>query len=416
MDTLTHTLAGMLLGECAARCVPEGRSSIPLEQRRALYIGLLAVGSNLPDADFIYSLVTGSKLDYLLHHRGYSHTVVGLIVAAMLLYAAGRAWLRRNHLQPPAVELRWLAAAALAGPVLHVSMDATNTYGVHPFWPFDARWHYGDSVFIVEPLFWAAALPLLGLLQSLALRLLMAVVTTAALALLFSAGLFPLPLRLMIVAAMLGGLVVGHFTTPRIALLTAIAAWCTVTGVFLGAHGFAARTVADFVVRTDPQATTLDAVLTPLPSNPLCWEVILVQLHAERYRLRRATLTLMPGWIAAGDCPNRDLDTAVNAPMRAVPAPDTEQWQWYGEFSIEPRAFAELVARRCEAAAFMTFSRVPWLARGAAGWQLGDLRYDRDLEAGFSELELRDGVVACPAHMAPWREPRSDLLSHSAEP
>ncbi len=45
-------------------------------------------------------------------------------------------------------------------PLLHIAMDFTNNYGVHPFWPVDNRWFYGDSVFIIEPLFWAACAPL----------------------------------------------------------------------------------------------------------------------------------------------------------------------------------------------------------------------------------------------------------------
>jgi len=156
---------------------------------------------------------------------------------------------------------------------------------------------------------------------------------------------------------------------------------------------------------------TLDRVLTPLPSNPLCWEVILVQLHAEQYRLRRATLALAPAWVSAADCPNRDLDTAVSAPLHAVPVADTDQWRWFGEFSTPAGAIVELVAKRCEAAAFMKFSRAPWMARVSGAWRLGDLRYDRELEAGFSEVDLPDGKAACPAHVPPWRAPRSDLLS-----
>src|ERR1044071_366660 len=189
MDTLTHTLAGMLLGECAARSLPERRSTVPLDQRRRLYLPLLTVGSNLPDADFVYSLVTGSKLDYLLHHRGHSHTVIGLLIGTWLLYAGASAWLRRSQAQLTGLDRSWLAAACLLGPVLHVAMDATNTYGVHPFWPFDARWHYGDAVFIAEPLLWVAAVPLLGLLQSSGLRLGFALLVIAALGLLFSTGL-----------------------------------------------------------------------------------------------------------------------------------------------------------------------------------------------------------------------------------
>ena len=36
----------------------------------------------------------------------------------------------------------------------HLVLDSWNSYGVHPFYPFDMRWYYGDAMFIVEPWLW----------------------------------------------------------------------------------------------------------------------------------------------------------------------------------------------------------------------------------------------------------------------
>ena len=36
----------------------------------------------------------------------------------------------------------------------HVPLDALNSYGVHPFYPVDSSWYFGDAVFIFEPGFW----------------------------------------------------------------------------------------------------------------------------------------------------------------------------------------------------------------------------------------------------------------------
>jgi inner membrane protein len=411
MDTLTHTLAGLVLGECAARSIPTPRTALSLAQRRALYITLLTFGSNLPDSDFLYSLVSGSKLDYLLHHRGHTHTLVGLALGALLLFGAGWFWLRRRRWPVQRADFIWLAAGALLGPVLHVSMDFTNTYGVHPFWPFTDRWLYGDAVFIVEPLLWAAALPAVGLIQNHWLRLVIMATVAGALALLFSSELLAAPLRLFLVTAMLGGLLLGHYCSPRTALFAAAATWAAVTATFLVAHDLAARAVKEFTARGEPDSVLLDHVLTPLPSNPLCWEVILVQLRGEQYSLRRGTLALAPRWLQAADCPNRDLENAASAPLSAVRAASTEQWQWFGEFNAARTELTQLAATRCDAAAFMRFSRAPWWSSIAGRVRLGDLRYDREPEAGFSEIELRD---ACPHHMPPWRPPRLDLLLRAA--
>ena len=70
MDNLTHTLAGVLIGESIARFVPAGHSSLALPQRRTLLVVLSAVCSNLPDSDLLYTLASGHKLDYLSQHRG----------------------------------------------------------------------------------------------------------------------------------------------------------------------------------------------------------------------------------------------------------------------------------------------------------------------------------------------------------
>ncbi|HKE93652.1 MAG TPA: hypothetical protein VKB34_05035, partial [Povalibacter sp.] len=61
-------------------------------------------------------------------------------------------------------------------------------------------------------------------------------------------------------------------------------------------------------------------------------------------------------------------------------------------------------------AAFLRFSRVPWTLRREHAWIIGDLRFDREPELGFAELELVDGQERCPRHVPPWIEPRSDLL------
>jgi hypothetical protein len=57
------------------------------------------------------------------------------------------------------------------GLALHLAMDYTNSYGLHPWYPFNARWFYGDMVFIVEPLFWVVlGVPLAMLVQRPGLR------------------------------------------------------------------------------------------------------------------------------------------------------------------------------------------------------------------------------------------------------
>lgn len=159
MDNITHTLIGTLVGEVVARAAPSNRSNLPAPLRRNLCVTLAAIGSNLPDSDLLYSFF-GGKVNYLLHHRGHTHTIVIALLLGAAVMGITRWWLRRRGLQPSRQDLLLLMGILLFTPLLHIGMDFTNNYGVHPLWPFNNQWFYGDSVFIIEPLFWAACAPL----------------------------------------------------------------------------------------------------------------------------------------------------------------------------------------------------------------------------------------------------------------
>ncbi|HET8875499.1 MAG TPA: metal-dependent hydrolase, partial [Casimicrobiaceae bacterium] len=170
MDNVTHTLIGALLGESAARLAPPAGNGRQAKLRRGLFLAVAIVGSNFPDADLLSTLGADGKLAYLLEHRGHTHTVAGALLISLAMLGGCALWQRWRGLVLPARDRRWLVALALLAPLFHIAMDALNTYGVHPWWPFDNRWYYGDAVFIVEPLFWAAAAPLAFLLRSCTAR------------------------------------------------------------------------------------------------------------------------------------------------------------------------------------------------------------------------------------------------------
>ena len=200
MDNLTHTLIGVLVGETVHTVAPSNASGLTESQRRNLFLPVMVVGSNLPDLDFLYSTFSGNKLDYLLEHRGHSHTVVGAVLTALLLLAACELWMRIAKRTPTRGDRRWLAVAALLGPLLHIAMDGTNSYGVHPFWPVHNGWLYGDAVFIVEPALWIAAAPLTFRLRTVVARVLVALVLFAGIALSVTTGLVPRPFTVALAA------------------------------------------------------------------------------------------------------------------------------------------------------------------------------------------------------------------------
>lgn len=404
MDTLTHALAGALIGELATRSRAAGDSGLSAQQQRSLFLSLAIAGSNLPDADFLYSLVTGSKLDYLLHHRGHTHTIIGALIGSLLMMVACEAWMRWRRLAPARQDRYRLYGLALLTPLLHVAMDSTNTYGVHPFWPFDNGWHYGDAVFIMEPLFWVAALPLFFTLKTRIARASIVAMMLGAGAWLIDLGLIPLASGVLLSGVALAMLAAGYFLSRRAALTVGACTWAGMTGLFILAHDIAQARTAAFSNERYAAATTLNQILSPMPVNPLCWEVILVQAQDDRYVLRRAMLSLAPSWIPAALCPGRRLKDNTTVPLAEVADAGADYWHWHGEYAMPRDRLSQLTATRCEAAAFMHFARAPWASMIDGQWILGDMRYDREPELGFSEIALAPDEQ-CPAHIPPWIPP-----------
>ncbi len=409
MDNVTHTLIGALLGETLARTTQPDPRGLPGDARRNLLVAAAAIGSNLPDVDVLYSFI-GGKVNYLLQHRGHSHTIIGALALAAAAFAIARWRLARRSQGPSAHDLRWLAGTLAITPLLHIGMDFTNNYGVHPFWPLANRWFYGDAVFIVEPLLWAACAPLALTSRTWLARCIVAAVLAIAIGLALFSGLvppFPAIALIVMIAAML---LLAWRTTPRTALAAGIALWLAVTVTFVGSSRIAARRVDTLAATLFRDDRLIDHVLTPMPANPLCWEVMLVQTQSGSVIARRAMLALAPSLIAADRCLSRSLDIPSSAPLERVQATDTPGLHWYGEIATNLDQLRTRVATDCEAAAAMRFIRVPWLATVGPATVLGDLRYDREKTLGFAEIELHDPPVACPPLVPNWRPPRADLL------
>ena len=429
MDNLTHTLIGLAAGEAAARLRQSNADSesrlsrvgidgaknvgLPWDVCRTLFITLAAVGGNLPDLDLLWSFRFGGrdKLGYLLQHRGYTHTVLGCIALALLLYLAVEIWMRRRRLTPTRRDRAELAGMALFGTFLHLAMDALNSYGVHPFWPVRNDWLYGDSVFILEPLYWVAVAPLLFVVRSLYTRVLLAVVQVAAVVVsaLASGSHSGWPIAIGTLIAVL--LWLGRSAPARTAAFASAAFMVCVTGTFVLAGRTAAADVEAIATKHFPSEHILDHVLTPSPTNPFCWDVLLLETDGERYSVRHGVLANAPRFITAEQCPDVTATTRITAPLHAVSAPDSTQIRWLGEFSMARQHLATLARSYCEAAQLLQFARAPFAIRADRGWVIGDLRFDREPQLGMSELAV--GGDPDPRHCrssVPWIPPRADLL------
>jgi len=132
-----------------------------LNRQSALATAALVLAAEAPDLDVFSRL--GGRVFGFVHHRGFTHTFLGLpVVAAIVLAVLWLYWRsyghRRQHpWQPPP---RWgrLYLLAILGGLSHILLDFTNNYGVRPFAPFSSRWYSWDIVFIVEPVLWVLLL------------------------------------------------------------------------------------------------------------------------------------------------------------------------------------------------------------------------------------------------------------------
>jgi len=145
MENLSHTLFGLVLSKAG------------LEEASPLATTALVVSSNLPDIDALFG-IRGGSLSYIKYHRGITHSFLGIACMAALLtlvlvYVDRRLRLRRDPFSRPARPARifWIS---ILGGLGHLLLDLTNNYGLRPLLPFNARWFYGDLIFIADPWIW----------------------------------------------------------------------------------------------------------------------------------------------------------------------------------------------------------------------------------------------------------------------
>lgn len=145
MEPIEH----LMTGACLARAG---------FNRKAAYATVaMTLAAEAPDLDTLWSVK--GPIAVFQHHRGWTHTFLGVPFEAALLVAVF--WLihrwrarRPTSVKPPKAPVRWglLYLFSVIALLSHLLLDWTNNYGVRPFFPFNPRWYAGSFVFIFEPL------------------------------------------------------------------------------------------------------------------------------------------------------------------------------------------------------------------------------------------------------------------------
>src|SRR6185295_6121097 len=117
---------------------------------------LCILAANAPDVD-VAVLIFRDRWAYLHHHRGITHSIIGVCVLALALplvfYLADVLIARFRHRQP-VVRFKGLLLASALTMATHPILDWSNNYGMRFLLPWNPRWFYGDFAFVIDPIFW----------------------------------------------------------------------------------------------------------------------------------------------------------------------------------------------------------------------------------------------------------------------
>jgi len=266
MDPLAHTLFGATMAEAG------------LKHKTALATATLIIGANIPDIDGAAMLISS---DYaLLVRRGWSHGILALLIWPFLLTGLmlfidrliRKRKQRRNrkHVGPPMRPFVLLGIAFL-GVWSHPFLDWLNTYGIRLLMPFSDTWFYGDTLFIIDPWFWllAGAGVVLARSNSWAGISGWILLATAATALIITAEVVPLTVKLIWLAGLAAIIIVrwtgrhSEYTQPiALTLLTALVFYIAL--MFTGAKLTASHARAQL---NEKGAGIIQVMANPVPTR-----------------------------------------------------------------------------------------------------------------------------------------------------
>ncbi len=409
MDNISHTVVGLAAGELIHRSLSAEETPAAQQTRRRLLLTACFAASNFPDLDLFLTPLLPAPLGYLLHHRGHTHTLLYEIPQAILLFAL--IWIlsksARALLRTSIAARTGLAVAIGMGFVLHLLMDSLNSYGIHPFHPFNSNWFYGDMVFIVEPLFWLAfGLPLAMTVKRKLVRwFLIGFFSITPLFFGFKGFLHPVALTfLFIVGGGLAWLELKKGPRSRQAIILSFAVALIFVGVQKMASLEAKQLVREGAAIRDASSIVLDVAATSSPTNPICWGFVSVEKDEANgtYRISRGRLSLIPELVSVAACPSVISETPDGQPeVKPGLVFLTDE---VGDLEL----LRKLAVENCHLNAWMRFARAPLVTTVEAS----DLRYASRGRANFSTMNLSEiDSHACSSAIPQWAMPRADMLA-----
>jgi len=146
MDTITHGIAGALIGKAVFRG-DDMFASHPMNRGRVITWSLM-LGAIFPDSDVFRDMFSHDKLLIITWHRSITHSLILLPLWALLLAAVTRAFANSRKWESPSFFA--LTGIYAAGILSHILLDLVTSFGTMIWSPLEWSRPAWDLIFIVD--------------------------------------------------------------------------------------------------------------------------------------------------------------------------------------------------------------------------------------------------------------------------
>jgi len=146
MDTITHGIAGALIGKAVFRG-EDMFASHPMNRGRVITWSLM-LGAIFPDSDVLRDLFSSDKLLIVTWHRSITHSLVLLPMWALLLAGITRAVASWRKWEAPSFAA--LSVIYVVGILSHILLDLVTSFGTMIWSPLEWSRPAWDLIFIVD--------------------------------------------------------------------------------------------------------------------------------------------------------------------------------------------------------------------------------------------------------------------------
>ena len=146
MDTITHGIAGALIGKAVFR--GEDMFALRPMNRGRFITWSLMLGAIFPDSDVFRDIFSHDKLLIVTWHRSITHSLVLLPLWALLLAGITRAFAKWRKWETPSFAA--LTGIYAVGILSHILLDLVTTFGTMIWSPMEWSRPAWDMIFIVD--------------------------------------------------------------------------------------------------------------------------------------------------------------------------------------------------------------------------------------------------------------------------